>query len=353
MRCGATRWVAMLVAAVLVAAGVAACADGAPASAPTSTTQSAGPLPPRPAEPRPNIVFVLTDDMSSDLVRYMPHVQAMMRRGMSFSRYFVTDSLCCPSRSSIFTGRFPHDTGVFTNLPPDGGFQAFNAHGDQHHTFAVALRREGYRTALMGKYLNGYAARRTLSADPPPSPMPPGWTDWAATDEGYEQYDYLLNVDGRELVPHGHTPADYMTTVLGDHGTGFISSAVRARRPFLLEVATFAPHIARIGAVDGHVIPAPRDRRRFPFARAPRGPAFNTANTDPPGWLSNRRRLNGRQRDRLDVEYRERAQSMLAVDRMIGRLERTLRDEGIADDTYLVFSSDNGYHLGQHRLRGG
>jgi N-acetylglucosamine-6-sulfatase len=357
MRFRSGCWVAALVA--VVAAGIAACApfssgsEGEAARAPTATSQSTGPLPPPPADGPPNIVFVLTDDLSTDLLRYMPHVQRMMRRGLSFSRYFVTDSLCCPSRASIFTGQFPHSTGVYSNLPPDGGMQVFNARGDQHHTFAVTLRGRGYRTAFMGKYMNGYAARQTLAPDTPPALMPPGWTDWAATDEGYEQFDYLLNVDGRQLIPYGHEPRDYMTTVLGDHGTGFISSAVDAGRPFLLEVATFAPHIARLGAVDGHVIPAPRDRRRFPFARAPRGPAFNHANTKPPVWLSRRRRLNRRQRDRLDVEFRERARSVLSVDRMIGRLERTLRAEGVADDTYLVFSSDNGYHLGQHRLRGG
>src|SRR5436190_18714428 len=81
------------------------------------------------AAKRPNVVFVLTDDLAWNLVRYMPHVQQLQRRGLTFSRYFVTDSLCCPSRSSIFTGRFPHDTGVFTNMAPDGGFQVFHDRG--------------------------------------------------------------------------------------------------------------------------------------------------------------------------------------------------------------------------------
>src|SRR5450759_4297044 len=79
---------------------------------------------------RPNIVFVLTDDLASNLVPYMPHVVAMQKAGVTFANYFVTDSLCCPSRSSIFTGRYPHDTGVFTNRPPLGGYEAFNAHGN-------------------------------------------------------------------------------------------------------------------------------------------------------------------------------------------------------------------------------
>src|SRR5690349_18379764 len=111
--------------------------------------------PARPAAKQPNIVFVLTDDLSWDLVRFMPHVQAMQKDGVTFSRYYVTDSLCCPSRSSIFSGRFPHNTGVFTNMAPDGGFGVFNGRGEERSTWATSLQAAGYRTAMMGKYLNG------------------------------------------------------------------------------------------------------------------------------------------------------------------------------------------------------
>jgi N-acetylglucosamine-6-sulfatase len=108
---------------------------------------------------RPNVVFVLTDDVSWNLVRYMPHVERMRRRGLTFTRYFVTDSLCCPSRASIFSGRYPHDTGVFTNRSPDGGFQVFSARGEERSTFATSLQARGYGTGMMGKYLNGYLPR--------------------------------------------------------------------------------------------------------------------------------------------------------------------------------------------------
>ena len=85
-------------------------------------------------------MFVLTDDLSWNLVRYMPHVQTMQRAGESFTNYFVTDSLCCPSRASILTGRFPHDTGVYGNSGPEGGFTVFHARGEETRTFATALR---------------------------------------------------------------------------------------------------------------------------------------------------------------------------------------------------------------------
>jgi arylsulfatase A-like enzyme len=85
----------------------------------------------------------------------MPHVVALQKAGLTFSHYYVVDSLCCPSRSAIFTGEYPHDDGVFTNTGDDGGYKSYNAHGDQSKSFAVALQKSGYRTALMGKYLNG------------------------------------------------------------------------------------------------------------------------------------------------------------------------------------------------------
>ena len=106
--------------------------------------------------PRPNIVFILTDDLSTNLIRFMPHVRAMERDGLTFRNYFVSDSLCCPSRASIFTGDFPHDTGVLANAGPQGGIGAFDRHGDERLSFVMALHQAGYLTAMVGKYLNRY-----------------------------------------------------------------------------------------------------------------------------------------------------------------------------------------------------
>src|SRR5262249_55759592 len=125
---------------------------------------------------RPNIVFVLTDDLDMSLVKYMPHVQQMEQQGVTFSNYFVTDSLCCPSRSSIFTGRSRHNPGVFTNSGRDGGWNAFHDRGEEDATFATSLHAAGYRTALMGKYLNEYPAKPQGPGLPPY--VPPGWDEW-------------------------------------------------------------------------------------------------------------------------------------------------------------------------------
>ncbi len=295
------------------------------------------------APTRPNIVFVLTDDLSLNLLQYMPHVQAMARDGLTFKNYFVSDSLCCPSRSSIFTGNFPHDTHVFDNVGRQGGFGAFYARGEQKHTFATALQHAGYQTALMGKFLNGYLQAQG-SAPVSPNYVPPGWNEWDVAGDGYPEFDYTLNQDGT-LVPYGHAPADYLTDVMANRGIGFIKSSVAAHRPFFLELSTFAPH--------NPFTPAPRDAADFPGLTAPRPPDFNTLPTHAPRWLANHPPLTAVQIDQLDSIFRLRAQSVQAVDAMIGNIEQGLVADGVANNTYIVFSSDNGLHLGDYRLMTG
>src|SRR3989440_1314487 len=191
---GAKRGFPTAVAAVLVLAAAAATglslasgAEGGPAA--------------RPAAARPNVVVVLTDDLAWNLVRYMPHVRQLQRRGSTFSRYFVTDSLCCPSRSSIFTGRFPHDTGIFTNMGSDGGFDAFRSRGWENQTYATALAPLGYRTGFGGKYLNGYLPRTRH--------VPPGWTDWRTAGNPYGEVNYKPQQNrppGQHRAPPRHYP---------------------------------------------------------------------------------------------------------------------------------------------------
>ena len=287
----------------------------------------------------PNIVFVLTDDLSWNLVRYMPHVQDLQRRGMTFSRYYVTDSLCCPSRSSIFSGRYPHNTRIFTNKVPDGGFDAFHARGEEGSTWATDLQAAGYRTAMMGKYLNGYLPGGVV--DGKRLYIPPGWNEWDVAGNGYGEFDYNLNQNG-QLVHYGLQPQDYLTDVVGGRAVQFINGAADAGQPFALEVATFAPHAP--------YTPATRNAMDFPGLTAPRTPAFDFQNTDAPRWLSGHAPLTPQQIAQIDQAFRKRAQSVEAVDDMIGNIESTLQARGLADNTYIVFSSDNGYHMGEHRL---
>ncbi|MDQ0365276.1 arylsulfatase A-like enzyme [Catenuloplanes indicus] len=289
-----------------------------------------GPAAPERAAGRPNIVFVLTDDLTVDLLRFMPQVRRLAAEGVSFSNYVVTDSLCCPSRASILTGKFPHNTGVFTNAGPDGGFPVFRRRGNEENTFATGLRAAGYRTAMFGKYMNGY--------DPASGHVPPGWDEWAVAGNAYAQVGYTLNENGR-IRGYG---GQYLTTVLGAKAEAFVRTSAQRKQPFLVEISTFAPH--------SPFTPAPQDARAFPGLTAPRGPAFDRLPANPPPWLAGRPPLTGDQRARIDDAYRKRAQSVLSIDRMIGGLRAALTETGVADDTVLVFSSDNGFHLGQYRL---
>ena len=220
-------------------------------------------------------MFVLTDDLSVNLVAYMPEVQALENEGVTFDNQFVTDSVCCASRSSIFTGEYPHNTHVYTNVPPNGGFSAFVDHGNQRRSFNVYLQRAGYTTAMMGKYLNGYlegAGRDPFRA----RYVPPGWNQWDVAGKAYSEFHYHMNQNGR-IRYYGSKPRDYLTDVLGRLGVKFIDHASRSHKPFFLELATFAPHEP--------YVPAPRYRHDFRGLQAPRPPDFDVLPTNAPTWL--------------------------------------------------------------------
>jgi N-acetylglucosamine-6-sulfatase len=303
--------------------------------APAVAVQNAPPPAGATAGKRPNIVFILTDDLALNTVQFMPHVLEMQKQGVTFANYFVTDSLCCPSRSSIFTGRFPHDTGIFRNTGNDGGFQAFHNRHHEQLTFATALAAAGYRTAMMGKYLNGYKPRQ--------NPPEPGWSFWAGAGNGYPGFNYDLNENG-QVVHYGNEPAAYITDVLASQAVGFIKQS--AGTPFVIEVATFAPHMP--------YTPAPRDADAFPGLQAPRTASFNAApDANAPQWLRAIPALSAADMAGIDRDFRKRAQSVQAVDKMIGELLAAVASIGEESNTYFVFSSDNGYHMGEHRLRPG
>jgi N-acetylglucosamine-6-sulfatase len=331
--------IAVLIAAVL-AVGALAVGSGANSRAAAKATAA-----------KPNIVFILTDDLSWNLInsRFAPHIVQLEKRGETFSHYFVADSLCCPSRSTIFTGLFPHDTKVLANVGPNGGYQKFQKQGLAKKTFAVAVQSRGYRTSMMGKYLNGYG---DPAMTPTTAPVPPGWSDWHVSNgTGYLEFNYFLNDNGKIRQLGGKTggcrvtgtPNSYGVDVLNSDATSFID---RTRgKPFVMEVATFAPHAP--------YIPAPRNACDFPGLKEPRDPSFDTNNINPPTWLGERKPLTASQIALIDKSYRKRAQSVEAVDKLLADVETRLAADHLARNTYIVFSSDNGYHMGQHRLTRG
>ena len=183
----------------------------------------------------PNIIVIVTDDLDARSVACMPNVQTLLTaEGLTFTNAFVTTSLCCPSRASILRGQYAHSHGVLNNVGENGGFPAFYRLGDEDSTVATWLHDAGYRTALIGKYLNRYPKGAAESH------VPPGWDEWSAfastdedEDEGGSYYSgYALNEDGR-IVLYGQQPSDYSTDVLAAKATDFVARTVRHRRPLL------------------------------------------------------------------------------------------------------------------------
>jgi N-acetylglucosamine-6-sulfatase len=291
---------------------------------------------------RPNIVFVLADDLSENLVPFMPHVLGLERNGTSFTNYTVTDSLCCPSRASILTGRFPHDTGIYTNTAPDGGFPRFFQLHEQNAAFNVALAHDGYRTAMMGKYLNGYLPGHDYGTGG--NYIPPGWTEWDVAGEAYHEFDYHLNEDGQVRYFRSQ-PGDYLTSVLSHRADAFIAACAVQRAPFFLEVATFAPHAP--------YIPAPADEGTLSGLQLPRAAPFDRLPRRGPPWLRRRPPLSASKIAHFDQVYERRAESVLSIDRLLGSIQATLARTGEAASTDVLFSSDNGYHIGEYRLAPG
>ncbi|WP_394427158.1 sulfatase family protein [Streptomyces sp. SGAir0957] len=325
-------------ATAALAAGLVSCDKGSSEEA-DQDTESAGVQNGASTSSHPNIVWVLTDDLSSDLVDHMPHVKAMRKNGMSFSNYTVTDSLCCPSRSSIFTGKFPHNTGVYTNTPPDGGFQTFHEKGNESTTFATALQKQGYRTAMLGKYLNGYEPDMTVDGEK--NYVPPGWDEWDVAGNGYKEYDYSLNENGK-TVDYEHDAEDYLTDVVSGKGQEFIEKSVQEKKPFALDISTFAPH--------GPATPAPRDQGTYKELKLPRPPAFGKTPVNAPKWLRDKESFTPEQIRKMTQTYRKRVRAVQAVDRMIGDLQEKLEKEGVYDNTVFAFASDNGFHMGPYGL---
>jgi N-acetylglucosamine-6-sulfatase len=294
---------------------------------------------------RPNIVLILTDDLTvQDLspanLEHMPNVKSeLVDGGTTFDNAFVTNPLCCPSRASVLRGQYTHNHQVLANEPPLGGFQRFRFLGHENSTMATWLKDGGYRTALFGKYLNGYADTY----------VPPGWDEWYAVAGDYLSND--LNENGR-IVSYD-SDRYHLDDVLSEKASDYVTRTAAADppfftadSPFLMWLGTKAPHQP--------ATPAPKYENALPDARLPRPPNFDEKDvSDKPGWIKDNPPLSLEQKKYMEELHRKRLQSMLSVDDMIGDLIKALHDSGELDNTYIFFTSDNGFHLGQHRLGAG
>ncbi|HWM10898.1 MAG TPA: sulfatase [Solirubrobacteraceae bacterium] len=292
---------------------------------------------------RPNLLVLMADDLDTDDLKALPSVRALAQQGTTFSNSFVGYSLCCPSRATYLTGQYSHNNGVLSNAPPDGGF----ARLDHTNTLPVWLQAAGYHTAHIGKYLNGYESASSHTT------VPPGYSDWQGLAIGtYRMYDYSINDDGT-LVPYGTAPADYQTDVLADRAVTAIRAGARSPQPFYLKFSPLAPHGS--GAVAGHdgMGPDPAPRHHGAFAGEPLdvSPAYDEADVrDKPASIRRLPRISAQARANIDIRNRRRLASMLSVDEAITRMLDELRVAGELDETVIVFTSDNGWQEGEHRV---
>jgi N-acetylglucosamine-6-sulfatase len=286
------------------------------------------------AAAKPNILFVLTDDMTASDLRYMPETRRLLAdRGARFSNAFVTNSLCCPSRATILRGQYSHNHKIWGNFSPLGGFQKFRDLGRESSTIATWLNRAGYDTVLIGKYLNGYD--NTIY-------VPPGWDRW----HSYLGY-YGTSPDTYQINENGHIATYdrsriHDTDLFADEAASFMRNTAGGA-PFFLYLSTNAPHIPAY-------VPQ-RHTGLFSDTPLPKPPSFDEADvSDKPAWVRDKPRLTPDHVDYFRGLYRKRLRSLQSVDEMVSRLVNVLRDTGELSNTYVVFTSDNGYHLGEHRL---
>lgn len=295
---------------------------------------------------RPNIVFILTDDLDLELgtIQYMPHLQELMvAQGLTVNDFFISQPLCCPSRATFLRGQYTHDHGVYRNDQPSGGFEEFYNLKHESSTVATWLQTAGYRTVLLGKYLNGYPFPEDRTY------VPVGWDEWYSAAKGspFAGYRYTMNENGKQVdyLENGQGESKYVTDVLARKAGDFIQRASKDDVPFFVYFSTYTPHVP--------VKPAQRHADLFPGLQAPRTASFNEADvSDKPGGISLDPLLSADQIANLDLEYRLRVQAMQAVDEALASLVDVLRETGELDNTYIIFTSDNGYHMGQHRLPG-
>jgi N-acetylglucosamine-6-sulfatase len=289
--------------------------------------------------PQPNFVFILADDMRYDDLEYMPKTRYRLGSGgMTFTSAFVPTALCCPSRATIMRGQYAHNTGVWLNPnSPSGGWEGYKSHGYENNNIATNLKGAGYRTGLFGKYFNTYDG----------TTVPQDWDDWFGFVGQGEYFNYNVNDNGT-MRSFGTAEGEYSTDVLSAQTQEFIDASLDTGTPFFAYVAPKAPH--------GPLVPAPRHQHAYDGEQAPRpptSPAFNEEDvSDKPPWIQSLPRLTTTQIANIDTQHERRVESLQAVDDLVEAVVTKLESRGALGNTYVVFTSDNGFQLGEHRIPG-
>jgi N-acetylglucosamine-6-sulfatase len=300
------------------------------------------------AATRPNIVVILSDDQTVASVATQGHVVDQIgHAGATFANNFVNYSLCCPSRATFLTGLYAHNHHVLGNAPPKGGFDRFERL-DAGNDLPLWLLGAGYRTGAIGKYLNGYGLTN-------PTLVPPGWSQWDVVAGIVNYYDYQLNENGT-LVGFGSDPSSYVDDVITGKAVDFIDRNAPRRRPFFLYVGYKAPHgggphPTGSRCANGPPEPPPRHFGQFAGTPLPEPPNFNEADvSDKPRFVQNSPLLTPQRIAAEQTLYQCELESLQGVNDGVNQIMRALRSSGELKNTYVIYTSDNGFFHGEHRI---
>lgn len=343
-------------------------ADGARPEQQSASSRAAG--------NRPNIVVVMADDMRADDLVFTPHLRRLVAAGgTTFANSFSSFPLCCPTRASFLTGQYPHNHGVLWHSMRYG-YGSF----DDSRTLATSLSEAGYETAFIGKYLNKYGPARSLVGKVSSHRyVPNGWTSWQASIDAnnhmpggtYSYFQTPFNIDGRVDLSHF---GEYSTNVIGRMARGIVARFGGQDRPFFAYVNFLAPHNGGPNEKDDPhtLINDNGNRQKFSTPARPRwvkgqfdrlvdrgsgmprrgGPSERRV-SDQAWQFRVQPEPNARERAALRDVTRQRAEALFVMDREIAELVAELKRRGEWDDTVFLFTSDNGYYLGEHRQRVG
>jgi arylsulfatase A-like enzyme len=344
---------------------------------------------------RPNILVVMTDDMASTDLKFMPNVRRLLvGQGTKFEDAVDSFPLCCPARATFITGQYAHNNGVAGNFYPYGWYGM----KDRGNILPAWLQKVGYRTALIGKWLNGYGARDAHGE------VPRGFDIWRGLLDvsAYDYYNFVMNRDGAlkswgdasfahklvefaniEVIPNpgglagvlakrnevfgpppytywgAQRPREYSPDVTGRITEQLVRAEASRRKPFFIWWAPAAPHREDVattimGRPGADPRPAPRYAEESETYRLPQPPSFNEPDfaDKPTNMQEHAPTMSQPQIDQLKLDYQGRGGSLRAVDDHVGQLVQTLRDTHQLNNTLIVFLSDNGWLQGQHRITG-
>jgi len=306
----------------------------------------------------PNVVVIMTDDQTSEQLRVMPNVQELLvAQGTSFDNMVVNDSDCCPSRATFLTGLQSRHHGLLWNTPPTGGFAHFEG---QETTLPVVLSTGGYQTGFVGKYMNRYGER-----NPEDRVVPPGWTDFRGLVFPAESvyYEAAFFENGRVVET---PPTEYVTNAITDRAIAMIDNFSATGDPFFVQIGHVAPHspggvplsqvnpnwLSEVFSDDYESLPIPESRYRGKFSREelPKSPAFNEEDISDKSVINQRRIMDSSVIDGVAERYRRSLETLLSVDDSVGAVITALEENCTLDETYVIFTSDNGQFFGEHRF---